>query len=106
MKFLVLYYQLLLFGTSFIIEADETNKCEVDTILILADFFASTNGPAWTKNDGWLKTTAICSWHGITCSQYTHGDVTEINLSENKLDGKIPESLGRLTSLKKLVLSK
>jgi hypothetical protein len=69
----------------------------------LVDLYTQTNGPAWTKQTGWL-TGAIspCFWHGVTCE---HGHVTQLDLYGNNVNGTLPASLANLTQLRQLTLN-
>ncbi len=48
-----------------------------------------------------MRTNTPCSWYGVTWSD---GDVFQINLGGNQLNGSIPPELGNLTNLGTLVL--
>ncbi|RAJ93002.1 Leucine-rich repeat (LRR) protein [Larkinella arboricola] len=66
----------------------------------LVDLYNSTNGPGWTNQTNWLSGCDPCNgWYGVKCSG---GRVTELSLSKNGLDGRIPESIGNLTNLQRL----
>ncbi|MDH3328068.1 MAG: hypothetical protein OEM01_02430 [Desulfobulbaceae bacterium] len=68
----------------------------------LVDLYDNTNGAGWTGNTGWKSATDLCNWSGVTCSG---GNVIQIDLSGNNLDGSIPSSVGNLSQLQKLSLS-
>ncbi len=72
-----------------------TAQCEA-----LVALYDSTDGDNWTNNEGWKTTDTPCSWYAIECSD---GNITKIDLSDNKLSGTIPE-LSSLTSLMDLRL--
>jgi len=48
----------------------------------LADLWNSTNGPSWSNT--WPSQpptngcSAVCTWHGITCSGGTSGSITQM----------------------------
>lgn len=63
--------------------------------------YASTGGPNWIDNTGWLQTVTPCSWFGITCAE---GHVNHLELEYNYLQGPIPSELGNLTELVNLML--
>ena len=68
---------------------------------ILQSFYNSTNGDAWSNNEGWFQTTMACGWHGITCE---NGHIVSIDLQANQLSGVIPPELGGLAQLRTLSL--
>ena len=68
---------------------------------ILADFYKSTNGTKWMKNDGWLSTDSN-AWHGVTLNE--RGRVVELNLDSNNLTGSLTSALGNLSELQVLNL--
>ena len=89
----------------------------------LMELFQATNGGYWARKDGWGGPKSHCSWHGVKCSVLDN-NVTAMcaaaarageggaqltrarsELPHNNLVGKIPESIGSLTSLKTLDLS-
>ena len=62
----------------------------------LASLFYTTDGPRWTKTDSWLSAADECFWYttaesGIFCD--SNGNVMEINLRNNNLQGSIPMEL-------------
>lgn len=79
--------------------------------LVLVDLYNSTDGPDWTNNAGWLA-GPVSSWFGITLNK--KGKVTKISFhtgywdqfTNNNLTGAIPSSLGNLTDLNTLDLSR
>ena len=78
---------------------DETTDREA-----LEDLYAAADGDDWTENRNWLTNAPLDRWHGVTTNR--SGRVTELDLSENKLNGTIPAALGNLTYLEALDLSK
>ncbi|MDM8567864.1 hypothetical protein QUF74_19725 [Candidatus Halobeggiatoa sp. HSG11] len=77
----------------------EIPQVECEALVALYD---STNGAGWTDNTDWNVTNTPCSWFVVTCSG---GNVTEIDLSENQLNGFIPTEIGNLTNLTQLSLN-
>lgn len=70
----------------------------------LIDFYHSTQGANWTRQDNWLsKTVPHTKWHGVLSD--SDGHVIEIQLYDNGLEGPLPESIGDLHALKTLYLS-
>lgn len=68
--------------------------------LALVDLYNSTTGAGWTNKANWL-TGPLDSWYGITLAE---GRVSEISLDNNNLVGPIPESIGGLTAVWRLVI--
>lgn len=79
----------------------------------LIAFYNSTNGDAWTGNNGW-KTPPLHSdgfsmpgtenqWQGIACN-FENTTVEGIELNDNNLTGTLPPELGNLPNLQKLDL--
>ncbi|XBH77272.1 hypothetical protein VPH35_103775 [Triticum aestivum] len=52
----------------------------------------------------WRSNTDCCTWEGITCNQ--DGKVTDVSLASQGLEGSISLSLGKLTGLLRLNLSR
>ena len=65
--------------------------------LALVDFYNSTNGVSWTNNSNWLSKSPLGTWHGITLD--SNGRVSNIQLFNNNLSGKLLPSIGNLTAL-------
>mmetsp|Transcript_36500 Transcript_36500/g.44619 ORF Transcript_36500/g.44619 Transcript_36500/m.44619 type:complete len:534 (-) Transcript_36500:12-1613(-) len=71
---------------------------------ILLEFVQGKRGAEWLKErNGWNNDTYVCLWEGIICN--AEGHVTEINLVNTGLTATIPESLTKLVHLKHLFLS-
>ncbi len=64
--------------------------------LALVDLYNSTKGPKWQPNN-WLTAAPVSTWTGVTVAG---NRVTEIDLTNSGLNGRIPESFGNLTALK------
>lgn len=73
----------------------------------LLDLYNATNGDSWTNtlagNQPWDTNTPVCDWYGVTV---VNGNVTQISLSGNDLDGVLPAQLNQLTNLIGLYLSR
>jgi hypothetical protein len=59
-------------------------QCE--TLMAL---YHSTNGSGWIKQEGWNTTDEPCQFALIKCS--VEGNVTELNLQQNRLKGSLPD---------------
>jgi len=74
----------------------------------LVALFDATDGNHWKNHDGWLGPVGSeCTWHGIWCESRVPEPtmaVLGLELSENNLDGQIPEALGDLIHLQSLSL--
>jgi hypothetical protein len=86
-------------NTSITVYAQAVNKQDS---LALVDLYNSTNGPNWRDHTNWLTKRPIATWYGITV---TSTRVTEINLFNSDLNGRIPSSIGDLVNLTTLDLS-
>lgn len=63
----------------------------------LVSFYNALNGSSWFNSTNWLDTTKPLSlWYGVT---ETNGRVTHINLTNNNLNGILPESIDNLNAL-------
>jgi len=67
---------------------------EQDSLALVA-LYDSTDGVNWNNNTNWL-TDPVSTWFGITVS---NDRVTEIDLEDNQLHGKIPSEIGNLSAL-------
>jgi len=71
---------------------------------VLMNLYDSTGGDQWRTSDNWGEGDPCWdAWYGVTCDD--HGHVTMLELADNRLDGMLPDTLGRLTSMLKLDLS-
>lgn len=68
----------------------------------LMTLYNETNGNEWINNSNW-GTQDVCTWYGVTCE---NGRVTELNLSNNNLNGCLPAQLCNLTFLESLELDR
>jgi len=75
---------------------------------MLQEIYESTAGPSWENSQNWLREdVSICAWYGVTCGMFEGEDhVTELNLSENGLEGIVPSIVFYLPHLKKLDLGR
>ncbi|TRX59610.1 hypothetical protein FNH22_10720, partial [Fulvivirga sp. M361] len=78
-------------------------------ITALRDLYESTDGASWTNDTGWPSTSVawdaitstdqIINWHGVTIEG---GDVVELSLSHNTMEGELPVGIFSLSGLRKL----
>ena len=110
-------------------ESPPDAQAELDLVqrYVLATFFYSTNFRAsWVVDEDWLSEDDVCKWFGVVCDggdpvardrrrglglrgdRALQGDltgvVTELKFKEGGLDGVLPEDLGALTSLERIVM--
>lgn len=72
--------------------------------LVLVNLYSSTNGANWITQTNWPQENtpnAPCDWYGVRCAA---GHVSEIRLAANRLNGRLPDSLGALAALTRLHL--
>ena len=79
---------------------------DATTCASLDDLYTATHGADWVSNTGWVTAAAgsetdYCTFQGVSC--YI-GNVTQLYLGNNHLNGTIPASLGSLTQLNMLLL--
>ncbi len=68
----------------------------------LVKLYNATGGPNWTNKSGWLSDRPLGSWYGVTADE--SGNVTELSLGQNNLQGALIPELGQLTNLTELWL--
>jgi len=89
----------------------ESTFSEMTSFSLLSDFpvierqalialFNATSGDFWNIRDGWRDQLvgSECSWHGIECND-NKNSVIWIRLTENLLDGALPEEIQNLSNL-------
>lgn len=69
--------------------------------LALVALFQESGGPAWTNRTNWLTGT-IDTWHGITVNGQS---ITNVDLSNNNLQGPVADPLVDILSLQTVNLS-
>ena len=79
-----------------------TNTGLVDDCVALLESQSALEGTTGSLN--WSGSVAITSWDGVTTGG-TPSRVTQLDLSDNSLDGSIPAELGNLSSLQRLRLN-
>lgn len=71
---------------------------------VLTALYVATEGDHWDRNDGWLESHDLRTWHGVTTDN--SGRVTGLDLPDNGLTGRIPSELGDLEHLQVLTLDR
>ena len=66
----------------------------------LVSLYEATVGPEWDRSTGWLGDDLLGDWHGVSADSL--GRVTTLDLSDNGLAGRVPESLAQLTNMTSL----
>ncbi len=91
-------------------ESDTGNNCSAAVSITVADdraalvaLYEATDGPNWTDKENWSSAAPLGEWYGVTTDD--NGRVTNLNLTDNSLQGTIPVELGQLTNLTELDLS-
>ena len=75
---------------------------ETDREMLVA-LYNATDGPNWDQNENWLSHQPVGQWYGVTTDD--SGRVTELDLHDNHLSGKMPPELGNLANLQFLYLN-
>lgn len=80
------------------------NVIEQDSLALVA-LYNATDGKHWYGKNQWLENT-IDHWEGVE-TDIVNGQmrVVRLNLGVMNLNGKIPQEIGQLTALKRLLLS-
>jgi Leucine Rich repeats (2 copies) len=72
---------------------------------LLVAIYKGTNGANWVNNKNWLGAPGTeCSWYGVVCDG-ARGAIVRLDLSDNNLNGSLPNSLNELSTLITLNLS-
>ena len=69
----------------------------------LAAIYHGLAGPDWLNSANWLTDAPVWEWHGVTADK--KGRVTELDLSNNGLEGAVPAEVAGLGGLQKLNLA-
>ena len=69
----------------------------------LAAIYHGLAGPDWLNSANWLTDAPVWEWHGVTADK--KGRVTELDLSNNGLEGAVPAEVAGLSGLQKLNLA-
>ncbi len=68
----------------------------------LVDLYNAAGGNNWSDHTNWCTDAPLGEWTGVTVD--ANGHVTELYIYNGKLNGTLPNSLGRLTYLEALTL--
>ena len=80
---------------------DVSDEPETD-LDVLVDLYSRLGGVGWARQRGWLSDEPLGRWQGVGTN--SAGRVTSLDLHDNLLEGELPSSIGRLTSLERLCL--
>ena len=82
------------------IESVSARYCNELDVIALSQLYETTGGAEWTNSIGWLETPALDEWYGVTANSL--GRVTALDLSRNRLIGRLPAELGELAQMTEL----
>ena len=74
--------------------------CDERDRAALESLFEATDGPNWTRSDGWVAGGPLNEWYGVETDSI--GQVAAVNLSDNGLAGSLPATLADLEGLTSL----
>jgi len=69
----------------------------------LMTIYYSLNGISWTNNNKWGTSSTECNWFGIKCD--ADGNISELDLQNNALNGVIPPEIELLANIETIDLS-
>ena len=69
---------------------------------ILENFYLTTSGRDWVRNDNWLSDKPLQTWYGVAVN--AEGRVTALTLVRNGLVGHMPEEIGDVAYMERLLL--
>lgn len=79
--------KLLILILLFIIVKSSSDLLSHD-LIGLEMIYNTTDGNHWIINKGWMTNASYCTWYGVKCN--CEGNVTEIRLRANNLNGYLP----------------
>jgi len=91
----------------------DSKGASLNTMEVLLKIYDETEGLEWTDHANWFTSSDVCNWKGISCYAATDpdgpdderiGHVREIDLSENHVQGTLPEEVWDLPFLQVLNL--
>ena len=68
----------------------------------LGKLYDALGGPGWANSENWGTDAPLDEWYGVTTDE--DGRLTELDLSDNGLEGAIPSGIGLLETLEVLDL--
>uniref|UniRef100_A0A7N0T6Z9 non-specific serine/threonine protein kinase n=1 Tax=Kalanchoe fedtschenkoi TaxID=63787 RepID=A0A7N0T6Z9_KALFE len=103
--FFILLVILVSFSASSNSSEENNNEHDRTALVALRDgFLTGGTPPDGSALSSWNSSLHFCQWQGVTCGK-RHKRVTGIILTEQKLSGVLPPSIGNLTSLRVLKLT-
>ena len=64
----------------------------------LSCLYAATEGKGWSANSNWMSADpCTAEWFGVTCT--SPGQISDIFMDSNAMDGSLPSELGDVTTL-------
>ncbi|MFK7849108.1 MAG: leucine-rich repeat domain-containing protein [Rhodothermales bacterium] len=68
----------------------------------LIALYNATNGPNWSRKNNWLSNAPVNTWYGVNASD--DGQIIEIDLENNNLNGELPVAIGGFPFLRRISL--
>lgn len=75
----------------------EGPRCDAADRATLEYLFENLGGEGWNRATGWLGEGLLSRWYGIDTDSL--GRVEVLDLSDNGLEGRLPDRIGELTSM-------
>ncbi len=79
------------------------NYFDLATLEVLVDLHNQTNGRYWKNRTNWNSARPFGDWYGVSTNEA--GQIIELNLADNNLEGVITSRFGKLIHLERLDLS-
>jgi Leucine-rich repeat (LRR) protein len=70
----------------------------------LRRIFVTADGDNWGRHDAWAASEDLFNWYGVELGDGERGSLVTLNLGHNRLEGFIPDEIGNLDTLQKLML--
>ena len=81
----------------------EANQKRLWTRFGLATLYYALGGPNWKSQNNWLSSKSFCVWSGLECNRFQTA-LEEVDLSNNNLEGTIPDEIAILQDLRSIFL--